>query len=191
MEQKTPTMIDDYPDNSKPASKVHLSEMNLSERELTILNEVGMAATQLLDVEDILALTLDTLLQKFGMAVVMIYLLDPQLGRYTLRRSHGITQQQKDEIERRRRSGFDITQKVIDTGQAEFVPNMSADSRFEGVWDNLDERSYIKLPLISRGTVVGALSAVTPEKQPLTPHSVEFVKRSAVRLVLLSIMPSS
>ncbi len=85
MEQKTPTMIDDYPDNSKPASKVHLSKMNLSERELTILNEVGMAATQLLDVEDILALALDTLLQKLGMAVVMIYLLDPQSGRYTLR----------------------------------------------------------------------------------------------------------
>jgi signal transduction histidine kinase len=151
-------------------------KMNLSERELTILNEVGLAATQLLDIEDILALALDTLLNKLGMAVAMIYLLDPQSGRYTLRASHGISQEQDDEIEHRRRSGYDITQEVVDTGQGVFVPDMSADSRFDGVWDNLEGRSYVKLPFISRGTVVGVLGLVTPEKQSLTLRSVEFLK---------------
>jgi len=176
MEQKTPTMIEDYPGNSKPTPSVHLAQMNLSERELTILNEVGMAATQLLDVEDILVLALDTLLTKLGLAVAMIYLLDPQSGRYTLRASHGISQKQKDEIERRRRSGHDITQQVVDTGQAVFVPDMSVDNRFDGVWDNLNGRSYVKLALISRGTVVGVLGLVTQEKQPLSKRSVEFLK---------------
>ena len=109
LEKRIPTMIDDNPNESIPTSDPHISEMDLSERELTILNEVGLAATQLLDVEDILALALDTLLGKLGMAVVMIYLLDVQSGRYTLRASHGISQEQKDEIERRRRSGHDIT----------------------------------------------------------------------------------
>jgi signal transduction histidine kinase len=169
-------MIDDYRSNSNSVTNVHLQKMNLSERELTLLNEVGLAATQLLDVEDILALALDTLLHKLGMAVAMIYLLDPKSGRYTLRASHGLSQEQKQEIEHRRRAGDDITQQVVDTGQAVFVPDMSAESRFDGVWDNLNGRSYIKLALKSRGTVVGVLGAVTPEKQSLTPHSVEFLK---------------
>lgn len=169
-------MIDDYPSNPKPTSDVQYGTMNLTERELTILNEVGLAATQLLDVEDILALALDTLLQKLGMAVAMIYLLDNKSGLYTLRASHGVSQQQKDEIERRRRLGYDITQQVVDTGQAVFVPDMSIDSRFEGVWDNLEGRSYVKLAFKSRGTVVGVLGLVTPEKQPLSPRSVEFLK---------------
>ena len=176
LEKRIPTMIDDNPNESIPTSDPHISEMDLSERELTILNEVGLAATQLLDVEDILALALDTLLGKLGMAVVMIYLLDVQSGRYTLRASHGISQEQKDEIERRRRSGHDITQQVVDTGQAVFVPDMSVDSRFDGVWDNRRGRSYIKLPLISRGMVVGVLGLVTEEEQSLTTHSVEFLK---------------
>ena len=176
MEPKIPTMIDDYPRNLKPTPAVHLPNMNLSERELTLLNEVGLAATQLLDIEEILALALDTFLDKLGMAVVMIYLRDPQSGRYTLRASHGILQEQKDEIERRRRSGHDITQQVVETGQHVFVPDMSADNRFEGLWDHLEGRSYVKLPLISRGTVVGVLGLVTPEKQPLTTRSVEFLK---------------
>ncbi|MCJ7703265.1 MAG: GAF domain-containing protein, partial [Anaerolineales bacterium] len=161
MEPKIPTMIDDYPRNLKPTPAAHLPNMNLSERELTLLNEVGLAATQLLDMEEILALALDTFLDKLGMAVVMIYLRDPRSGRYTLRASHGILQEQKDEIERRRCSGHDITQQVVDTGQDVFVPDMSVDNRFEGLWDHLEGRSYVKLPLISRGTVVGVLGLVT------------------------------
>ena len=135
-----------------------------------------MAATQLLDVEDILTLALDTLIRKIGMAAAMIYLLDPISGRYTLRASHGISQEQKDEIERRRISGQDITQQVVDTGHAVFVPDISVDSRFQGIWNNLDGRSYVKLALISRGTVVGVLGLLTYEKQSLSLHSVEFLK---------------
>ena len=65
---------------------------------------------------------------------------------------------------------------MVDTGQAVFVPDISVDSRFQGVWDNLDGRSYVKLALISRGTVVGVLGLLTGEKQSLSLHSVEFLK---------------
>lgn len=169
-------MIEDQPKLSKPPSHVHLSQMNLSENELTILSEVSLAATQLLDREDILDLTLDTFTNKLGMAVVMVYLLDPAMERYTLQASHGISEEQKEEIERRRRSGHDITQDVIDSGEGVFVPDMSIDRRFYGVWDNLEDRSYVKLPLVSRGAVVGVVGSVTPAHQSLSPRSVEFLK---------------
>jgi two-component system nitrate/nitrite sensor histidine kinase NarX len=170
------TMIEDQPRLSKSPSQVHLAQMNLSENELTIISEVSLAATQLLDKEDILDLALDTFSNKLGMAVVMVYLLDPELDRYTLHASHGLSGEQKEEIERRRRSGHDITQEVIDTGEGVFVPDMSADHRFYGVWDNLEGRSYVKLPLVSRGTVVGVVGSVTPENQSLSPRSVEYLK---------------
>lgn len=169
-------MIDNHPSVSKSPPQVHLSQMNLSESELTIISEVSLAATQLLDTEDILNLTVDTFTNKLGMPVVMVYLLDPELARYTLQASQGISEEQKAEIECRRRSGYDITQEVIDTGEGLFVPDMSTDRRFYGVWDNLKGRSYVKLPLISRGTVVGVVGSVTPEKQSLSPRSVEFLK---------------
>ncbi|MGM0374349.1 MAG: GAF domain-containing protein, partial [Chloroflexota bacterium] len=150
--------------------------MDLSESELTIISEVSLAATQLLEVEEILDLALDTFTNKLGMAVVMIYLLDPTLGRYTLQASHGLSDEQNEEIERRRRSGHDITQKVIDTGEGVFVPDMSTDPRFQGVWDNLEGRSYVKLPLVSRGAVVGVIGSVMSEKRSLSSRSVEFLK---------------
>ncbi|MFO8035910.1 MAG: GAF domain-containing sensor histidine kinase [Anaerolineales bacterium] len=169
-------MSDDQPRITESPPHVHLSKMDLSESELTIISEVSLAATQLLEVEEILDLALDTFTNKLGMAVVMIYLLDPTLGRYTLQASHGLSDEQNEEIERRRRSGHDITQKVIDTGEGVFVPDMSTDPRFQGVWDNLEGRSYVKLPLVSRGAVVGVIGSVMSEKRSLSSRSVEFLK---------------
>jgi signal transduction histidine kinase len=146
------------------------------EWELSILNEVGLAATQLLDVQDILELAQDTMVTKLGMDVSMIYLLDETSGRYTLRISHGLTKKQKAEISHRRKSGHDITQDVVDTGKEVFIPNMAEDKRLFGVWDNLDQRSYIKLPLLSRGTVVGVLGLVTQVGNLLDQHSADFLK---------------
>lgn len=169
-------MSNEHPEMGLPEPKFQQPVMDLSERELAILNEVGLEATQLLDIDDILDLALDTLLNKLGMAVAMIYLLDPQSGRYTLRASRGLEKKQKEEIERRRRSGHDITQKVVDSGKEIFVPDMSQDRRFQGVWDQLEGRSYVKLPLISRGTVVGVLGLVTQPNRSLSLHAVEFLK---------------
>lgn len=159
--------------NSEPLS---ISQSNLSERELTILNEIGLAATQMLDVDKILALAVDTLVTDFAMAVVMINLLDHQSGRYTLHASYGVSQEKIDLIERRRLAGFDITQRIVETGETMFVQDMSQDRRFDVVWENQVPRSYIKVAMISRGTVVGVLGMITQDHHLLSAYSVEFLK---------------
>ncbi|MGD2159238.1 MAG: GAF domain-containing protein, partial [Anaerolineales bacterium] len=163
-------------DNMRLQLKITRAEMVRREQELAILNEVGLAATQLLDLQEILEIALDTMVGKLGMDNVLIYLWDEAKGRYTMQASRGISQAQIDEIKRRRQSGDDITQEVVETGKEVFVANMAEDPRFQGVWQNLEDRSYVKLPLMSRGTVVGVLGAVTPVGQSLTPHDVDFLK---------------
>ena len=149
--------------------------LDLGEKRLAILNSVGLAATQLLDVEEITNLAIKTMIDTLGMSVAMIYLWDECAQRYTLHASHGLTQDQMVEIDRRRRSGWDITQEVIDTGKVVFIPDMAKDERFKGVWENSENRSYIKLPLNSRGTIVGVLGAVCAPGQMLTNQDVEFL----------------
>ncbi|MDZ7844317.1 MAG: GAF domain-containing sensor histidine kinase [Anaerolineales bacterium] len=157
-------------------NRVHLREMKLSESELTLLSEVGLAVTQLLELEEILDLALRTFAELLGMDSVMIYLQEPLSGRYELRASRGIDPDQKREIESRRLAGQDITQQVIASGDVFFVKDMSADQRFAGVWNPLAYRSYVKFPLMSRGGVSGVLGLVTPAGQILDPREVEFLK---------------
>ena len=155
--------------------KITRTEMEQREHELAVMNEVGLAATQLLELPKILEFALDTMTDRLGMADARVFLYDEEAGRYTLRAARGISQAQKDEIDRRRKAGYDITQEVVDTGKAVFVPYMAKDARFQGVWDQLQDRSYLNIPLLSRGTVIGSLGMVTPVGRILTPREVEFL----------------
>jgi len=154
----------------------YLRDMNLSECELTLLGEVSLAVTQLLQVEDILELALRTFADQLDMDSVMIYLEDPMTGRYELRASRGVTSEQAREIERRRAAGHDITQEVISSGEGCLVEDMAADERFHGIWEPLVYRSYVKIPLVSRGKPNGVLGLVTQEGERLTVRDVEFLK---------------
>jgi nitrate/nitrite-specific signal transduction histidine kinase len=163
-------------DKMRQQLMIYRTEMERSEQELASLNEIGMAATQLLDLQQVLEFTVDTMVDKLGMAAAQIYLLDEDAGRYTLRNSKGITQTQIEEIDRRRQSGGDFTQEVVDSGKEVFVPNMAEDPLFHGVWEVLPCRSYLNLPLMSRGTIVGVLGLVTQIGCSLSPREVEFFK---------------
>lgn len=156
--------------------KTSLATMERKEQELAILNEVGLAATQLLDLQDILDFALDTVVNEFKMASGLIFLWDEAAGRYVLRASHGVSTEQIEEIDKRRQSGLDITHEVAVSGKEVFVADMAMDSRFHGIWDNLNGRSYANLPLMSRGTVVGVMALVTPAGYAFTQREVEFLK---------------
>lgn len=156
--------------------KASHAEMALREQELAILNEVSLAASQLLDLQEIMDFALDTVVNKLGMEAGLIYLWDEVTNRYTLRASHGVSMAQIEEIDRRRRSGWDITQEVANTGREVFVADMASDVRFAGVWNQLHERSYVNLPLKSKGAIVGAMGLITPIGQPVTERAVEYLK---------------
>jgi len=156
--------------------KTSYAEMALREEELAILNEMSLAASQLLDLQEIMDLALDTVVNKLGMANGLIFLWDEAAGRYTLQASYGLSAAQIEEIDRRRQSGLDITREVVQSGKELFIVNMISDSRFHGIWDNLENRSYVNFPLISRGTVVGVMALISPVAHFITSRKVVFLK---------------
>lgn len=151
-------------------------KMARREQELAVLNDVGRAVGQLRSLQDILDFTLDTVLHSFRMAAGVIYLWDEDIGRCELQAARGYTQAQIDEIVKRRMSGYDIPTQVASSGKEELVVDVTRDARFAGIWNPGEPRSYLCLPLVSRGTVVGVMSLTTRPDRFLTEADVNFLK---------------
>lgn len=145
-------------------------------RDLAILNEMGRAVVQLKDLEDILNYTLEMVTSQFHMGAGLIYLWDAAEGCCTLKAHRGASPEQIEKIIERRRAGYDIPLEVAASGKEVFVPDMSSDARFEGIWEPRAGRSYANLPLLSRGTVVGVIALVAAPGDRFTESEVAFLK---------------
>jgi nitrate/nitrite-specific signal transduction histidine kinase len=157
--------------------KESLAGLERRNRELSVLNKVALAASQLLDLQQILDLALDTVVNMLGMQAGSIYLRDEESGRLTQRACRGISEAQCREIERlRQQPGGDLSGQVTQSGQVIFVADMAAEDRFQGLWDDLTGRSYINVPLRSKNGVVGTMGLVSRAGQPLTEREVDVLK---------------
>lgn len=156
--------------------KITQHRMKRREQDLAVLNEVGRAVTQLRDLQNILDFTLNMVMERFGAESCLINLWDEAEKRCHIRASKGLTPEQIETINERRRAGYDISHQVALSGKEVFVPNMAHDHRFIGVWEPLEGRSYINLPLMSRGIVVGVMAVVASAGQSFTHAEVDFLK---------------
>ncbi len=157
--------------------KESLAGLERRNRELSVLNEVALAASQLLDLQQILDLALDTVVNMLGVQAGSIYLRDEESGRLTQRACRGLSQAQCQEIERlRQQPGGDLSRQVTQSGKVIFVADMAAEDRFHRLWDDLRDRSYVNVPLKSKGAVVGTMGLVTYAGQPLTEREGEILK---------------
>ena len=163
-------------DDMRQKLKQSYMDQEKHQQDLAVMNEVALAATQLLDVENILSFTLDTMVDRLGMLAGLIFLWDEATQRFTPQATRNISQDQVDEIERRRKAGWDITREVAESAQEVVVHDISHDYRFRGLWDDRQGQSYIKVPMMSRGTVVGVLSLIAPAEKPVTQPGVEYLK---------------
>jgi nitrate/nitrite-specific signal transduction histidine kinase len=157
--------------------KESLAGLERRNQELSVLNEVALAASQLLDLQQILDLALDTVVNLLGMQAGSIYLRDEGSGRLTQRACRGLSEAQCREIERlRQQPGGDLSRQVTQSGNVIFVADMAAEDRFQGLWDEARGRSYVNIPLKSKGAVVGTMGLVTYAGQPLREREVEVLK---------------
>jgi nitrate/nitrite-specific signal transduction histidine kinase len=153
------------------------SQMLRRTLELTILNDLMIGMSENLDLQQILELALDAVVNQFGMQAGGIYLLDDATGRFTLRASCGMSEALCQEIERRRREpDGDLSLRTAQAGQEFFTANMASESRFQGLWDDLEKRSYVNIPLKARGAAAGTLGLVSHAGQELTDREVQVLK---------------
>ena len=143
--------------------------------QLVILNEVGLAVTQLLDLQDVIDFSLDVLVNELGMAECLIYLWDDDKERFTLRVSHGISEKQIKEIDERRSSGIDLVRKVAESREVVFIPELRLDDRFNDEFiAGVRERSYVGFPLVSRGMIVGVIELISPVENTAPYYEMAF-----------------
>lgn len=152
-------------------------EMERRNRELSVINEVGIQVNQSLDLQEVLDLALETVTQKLGAEVGLIFLRQSGSERFVLCASRGATVALCQEIEHRRmQPSRDISEQVARAEQPFFVADLSTEHRFDGLWEDLHNRSYINVPLRSKGKIIGTMSLTSPAGMPFPESAVSVVE---------------
>lgn len=140
-----------------------LSDWNKEKNRLVIINEVGLAVTQMLDVDQILQFTEEVLVKKLGIAECLIYLRNEETENYKMWRSYGVDDRMTHEIELNRQAGMDFVQEIADSHQAKFSPKIDQDNRFNSkMRKKYNDHYYFGFPLISRNMVIGVIELISP-----------------------------
>ena len=164
-------------DGMRQQLKASMLEMERRNQELEVLNDVALTVSQSLDLQQVLAIVLETVAGKLGMETGLIFLLDDMTGRFKLCASRGASSVMCQEIERRRNQpSGDISGQVARTDQPYYVANIDTDSRLEGLWDDPHNRSYINVPLRSKGKVIGTMVLVSYAGEPVTERAVAVIE---------------
>lgn len=144
-------------------------ELNVVHDELSkmeILHEVGLAITQLLDLEKILEFSVDILVNKLGMEECLFYLWNEEEERFILRHQYGVKKKIQKRIDERRKSGLDFVKNIAETRKAIYIPNLGEDDRFTGDIQLYNANYfYLGVPLISRNLVIGVLEIMSPKAE--------------------------
>ena len=157
--------------------KASFAERDRRNQDLVMLNDLAVNASESLDLQQILELALDTVVNRLGMQAGSIYLADEDTGCFTLRACRGLSKAQQRDIENRRQQPEgDLSHKTAQSGEEVVVANMASDPRFLGLWDDLDNRSYVNIPLKGKGRAIGTMGLVTHPGQPLTDVGVNVLK---------------
>ncbi len=145
-------------------NKVTVSSVLMEQRnhELGILNELALAASQMQDVHQILDLALDTIVNKMSMDAGQVFLIDDKTNALESVATRGLS----DSIWRRaRQSQMQVkqryTERAFRTGETTYVPEIGADPSFVGIFEHGQSRSFLCIPLKTRGVVVGAITLVS------------------------------
>ncbi len=154
-----------------------LSDWKKVKNRLMIINEVGLAVSQMLDVDQILQFTEDVLVKKLGIAECLIYLWNEEDENYKMWHSYGVDDRITQEIEINRKAGMDFVQEIANSRQSKFVPKIEEDNRF-----NLEMRKkyhdhyYYGFPLISRSMVIGVIELISPTLPNYDPEMRPFLE---------------
>ncbi len=128
------------------------------EKQIELLHEISKAMTQGLDLKKSMQSILELLEKYMNMKRGTIVLYDVEKDLLTIEVAHGISPE--DQRKGKYRIGEGITGQVVQSGEAEIVPQTSKDPRFlnrMGIRSNEDV-SFICVPIKTATRTIGALS---------------------------------
>ncbi len=150
-------------DTMRQRIKADLVEKERRNRELQMLNEITLAASQLLDPQQILDLTINIAVNSLGVEAGVIYLLDQDSGRFTLHACHGVPH---------------CREMVCDlhTFSRTLAGTVHSDQQVISSPGALGESSYFGVSLKANGALLGALAFVTRPEQVVTEEGAKILK---------------
>jgi signal transduction histidine kinase len=163
--------------DDKALAGITLSDWKKEKNRLEILNEVGLAVTQMLDLDQILKYTENILVVRLGIAECLIYLRDEEADNYKMWHSYGIEDEMTQEIEMNRQAGMDFVQEIANTRKAMFIPKINEDQRFKSEMRNrYRDHYYFGFPLISRTMVIGVIELISPSLPTYESENIFFLE---------------
>ncbi len=154
--------------------KAALLEKESRNRELQILNDIARAASQLLDPQQILDLTIHIAVSSLGVEAGSIHLLDRERTRFTLHACQGIPQCRKMACDIRLFSQA-VAGLTRSDGQVVSVPVTIAGGSW-GLGQDVEGRSYVGVPLKAKGVLMGAITLITRPGQVVTEEGAKILK---------------
>ncbi|MGE5138309.1 MAG: GAF domain-containing protein [Rudaea sp.] len=138
-------------------------EMERQNRELALLNDVALAANEYLELDQVLNVALDTVMNRLRMETGHIFLYNQSTSQFDSVASRGLSQEQLDEIElRRKTASTDFVKEVVESNQVVYWPDISANPTLKGLFTVDVHRSLVSVPLRAKQSIVGTLAATTP-----------------------------
>jgi signal transduction histidine kinase len=134
-------------------------------RDLSVLYEVTMVASEALDLDTMLARSLERVLTTINREVGAIHLLDERKNLLHLTVQQGITPDIIAEIANLPAVGG-LADWMTAYGEPMLIPNVSADTRIPPTTRAIGPYAYLGLPMRARGRVLGVLSIIgAPEHE--------------------------
>jgi signal transduction histidine kinase len=151
-----------------------LGETERRAREQAALSAIAMAASQSLDLHEMLQQALDKTLEVTTRSAGIVRLKDDVTGRLRVVGHKGISEPYANSLDAQRRIGRKALE-VLSTAEVRIMNNPSAeelmeDSRAEGM------RSRLWVPIQARGRVLGVLTVASNIVQPFDAAEIELLK---------------
>ena len=150
-------------DTMRQRLKSELVEKERRNQELQMLNEITFAASQLLDPQQILDLTINIAVSSLGVDAGVIYLLDQDRGRFTLHACQGVSQCREMACD-------------LHTFSRALAETAHPSGPVVSFTETNGESSYIGVSLRANGDLLGAMALITRPGQVVTKEGVEILK---------------
>ena len=148
-------------------------EIRQRNEELSALNAIVSTASQFLDLDEILEVTLDKMLETMGAELGGIYLLDEGRGKLVAKVYRGVS---PEFVEEAMKLDDGLAGQTLRSGEPMVMDDLSGRPEFIQVAMNREGlQSYVSVPLKSKEKVLGVMDVITHRPHRLTPRDVELL----------------
>jgi diguanylate cyclase (GGDEF)-like protein len=151
-------------------------------QDLQSIYEIATAVAGTLDMEEIFRIIPERIRETMGLKDFCLLRYDPEIRMLTCRASAGMTPEVAADI--RIAPGDGISGRVFETGEPVYIPDVRSSSEFLYGGRRTDVRSFMCVPLLSKGRVIGVMNVNHPEPSAFDAESLATMRVLATHIAI-------